>query len=64
MSDHRFKVGDTVHMRAGAGKAFASPRGGFKIVARLPTEGRTPEYRIRNELEPHERIVTEDCLAR
>ncbi|MFZ1989643.1 MAG: hypothetical protein WAW96_07700 [Alphaproteobacteria bacterium] len=63
MSDHRFKVGDTVHMRVSAGRMFASPRA-FKVVATLPKEGRAPEYRIRNELEPHERVVTEDCLAR
>ena len=63
MADHRFKVGDTVHMRVSAGRMFASPKA-FKVVATLPTEGRAREYRIRNELEPHERVVTEDCLAR
>jgi len=61
VSDHLFKIGDIVHLRAAARQAFACLQT-FKIVATLPSEGNSREYRIRSEQEPYERIVTEDCL--
>ena len=63
MSSHRYKVGELVHMRDRAGRALGA-KDTFKVTATLPLEGRRCEYRIRSELEPYERVVTEDCLVR
>jgi hypothetical protein len=60
---HLFKVGDSVYLRAAARRAFDSVQT-FKILARLPSDGRAREYLIRSNDEPHERVVTEGCLAK
>ena len=62
-SDHIFKAGDTVYLRAAARRAFDSVQT-FKVLARLPSDGRAREYLIRSNDEPHERVVTEGCLAK
>jgi hypothetical protein len=64
MSDHKFKVGQTVHFASGP---YGSIRRGsvFKIMQLLPTEeGGEYQYRIRNADEPHERVVKESELER
>lgn len=50
---HRFAVGQTV---PGAGM---SP---YRITATLPPRENSPQYRIRNEEERHERVTTEDSI--
>jgi hypothetical protein len=63
MSDHKFKVGQTVSYLS------ASHRGGtrsdvFKIMQRLPPQGGDFQYRIRGANEPHDRVAKESELER
>jgi hypothetical protein len=61
MATHRFKVGDTVHLRSIASRALGSIVT-FNVTALLPVEGRAPEYRISSDRENHERVVAENFL--
>jgi hypothetical protein len=59
MALHRFVVGQTVLITGG--RYIRIQRGErFRIVRHLPAEGATPQYRIKSELDGHERIVRED----
>lgn len=63
MSEHKFKIGQTVHYMSGprgAGHAGAT----YKITQLLPAEDGDFQYRIRNAGEPHERVVKESQLDR
>jgi hypothetical protein len=63
MSDHKFKVGQTVSY-------LSSPRRGgtrsdvFKIMQCLPPQGEDFQYRLRGTNEPHDRVVKESELER
>jgi hypothetical protein len=62
LSDHKFKLGQTVHYTSGP-----YGRGGsaiYKITQLLPPEGDDRQYRIKSSDEPHERVVKESQLAR
>lgn len=62
MTAHRFTVGQTVRMnnRFGLSPATAET---YRITAILPVrEDNSPQYRIRNDDERHERVATEDSL--
>jgi hypothetical protein len=61
MMDRRFEIGETVHLCAIARRALGGAKA-FKILSVFPREGRSREYRIRCELEPYERVVTEAAL--
>lgn len=58
---HRFAVGQTVRMtnRIGLSPKTAET---FRITAILPERDNSPQYRIRNDDERHERVTTQDCL--
>ncbi len=58
-----FDVGQAVRLKGGPG---AGPRPGevYRITAALPPKGTSPQYRIRSEGEPYDRVVTEDSLER
>lgn len=63
MSDHRFKVGQTVRYTSGPyGRGSAS--GLYQVTQLLPPEGDDQQYRIRSASEPHERVVKESQLDR
>ena len=63
MTDHKFKIGQTVHYTSGPyGRGTAS--GIYKIISLLPPEGDDRQYRIKSASEPHERVVKESQLAR
>lgn len=53
---HRFAVGQTVRLKSGSG---TSP---YRITGTLPPRENSPQYRIRNEEERHERVTTEDSI--
>lgn len=53
---HRFAVGQTVRLKRGSG---TWP---YRITATLPPSENSPQYRIRNEEERHERVTTEDNI--
>lgn len=65
MADHKFKSGQTVTVtesdrhglkRPGYGLA---PHGKFQIVRTLPAEQGHNQYRIKSNLDGHERVVKE-----
>ncbi|WP_244672878.1 hypothetical protein [Mesorhizobium sp. 131-2-1] len=58
---HLFDVGQAVRLKGGLG---AGPRVGeiYRVTRVLPPKGNSPQYRIRSEGEPHERVATEDSL--
>ena len=62
LSDHKFKLGQTVHYTSGP-----YGRGGgatYKITQLLPSEGEDRQYRIKSADEPHERVAKESQLVR
>jgi hypothetical protein len=63
MSDHKFKVGQTVsylsRSRGGGSRSDV-----FKIMQRLPPQGGDYQYRIRGANEPHDRVAKESELER
>lgn len=69
MAEHKFKVEQTVTVigsyrhgpkRAGYGLTL---HGKFQIVRFLPAEHGQNQYRIRSELDGHERVVKEHEIA-
>ncbi|MEP3048892.1 MAG: hypothetical protein ABJL55_21315 [Roseibium sp.] len=58
---HLFKIGQTVRMTDRTA-ARVLPGSVHTITGMLPPRGSHPQYRIRNENERHERVVTQDCL--
>lgn len=61
MTTHKFAVGQQVEFRPAATDVNI-PRGLYTIVRRLPVEGNTCQYRIRNVRDGHERVVVEAKL--
>jgi hypothetical protein len=58
---HAFQVGQTVRLK----NRFGIPPDAaenFLVTGRLPERNNSPQYRIRNESERHERVLTEDDL--
>jgi hypothetical protein len=58
---HRFAVGQIVRLRNSFGK-FPRNAEIYRITGTLPPSGDSPQYRIRNDDERHERVTTEDSL--
>jgi hypothetical protein len=63
VSDHKFKVGQSVHYTSGP-QGRGAANGGYKVTHLLPREGDDHQYRIKSASEPHERVVKESQLAR
>ena len=61
MSAHKFKIGDTVFVKAA--RNLNIPSGAYVIIARLPQRDGDFEYRVRSSREPHERVMTESELS-
>jgi len=57
---HTFKVGQRVTMDRS--KIFSSAPGTYVIVAALPESGGRLQYRIKSELEKHERVAEQSQL--
>ena len=53
---HRFAVGQAVRLKSGSAM---SP---YRITGTLPPRENSPQYRIRNEEERHERVTTDDSI--
>ena len=58
---HLFAIGQAVRMRGGLGGSTLSSDV-FYITATLPPRGESPQYRIRNEDERHERVTTQNNI--
>ena len=63
MAGHKFTVGTAVHFSPDR-RDDGSARGRYTIVRLLPEEGNTPQYRIKNKTDGHERVVLESQLER
>ena len=58
---HHFMVGQAVRLKGGFGGP-ALPGDIYHITGTLPPRGGSPQYRIRNDDERHERVATQDSL--
>jgi hypothetical protein len=58
---HRFVVGQAVRLRGSFGVSQTTAEI-YHVTGTLPPKGDTPQYRVRNEDEHHERMTTEDRL--
>lgn len=63
MSNHKFKIGQTVEFNPSRLGVPASSRD-YKIVRLLPAEGADLQYRIKSPAEAFERVANERDLAR
>jgi hypothetical protein len=64
LSDHRFKVGQSVKYTYGISRQPLGSGGIYKITQLLPAEGDERLYRIKSVDEPHERVAKETELER
>jgi hypothetical protein len=61
MLKHKYSVGDRVVMAAGTANESIRP-GVYTIVKALPVAGLACQYRARNALDAHERVLDENLL--
>jgi hypothetical protein len=54
-----FGIGQAVRLKGGFRTVTA---GLYHVTGTLPPKENSPQYRIRSDTEPHERVVTEDRL--
>ncbi|HEV8031701.1 MAG TPA: hypothetical protein VGP42_11855 [Stellaceae bacterium] len=64
MSIHKFAVGQTVRFSPDRNQDGTRGRGSFKIVRLLPETASVFQYRVKSQLDGHERVVREDQLDR
>lgn len=57
---HLFAVGQAVRLRGNG--TFPKTADIYRITGTLPQRGHSPQYRIRNDDERHERVATQDSL--
>lgn len=58
---HLYAVGQAVRLKGGLG-SFRETAEIYHITGTLPPKGDSPQYRIRNDGERHERVTTQDSL--
>ena len=63
MPAHKFAVGQTVRFAPDRHQESVA-RGSFKIVRLLPEEANVLQYRVKSQVDGHERVVREDQLIR
>ena len=56
-----FDIGQAVRLKGGVGVGPKTVEI-YRVTGTLPPKGTSPQYRIRSDGEPHERVVTEDRL--
>ena len=61
MALHRFKVGENVALQSSP-RNRAAANGDYEVIGLRPSDGDEPSYRIKSELERHERIARESEL--
>jgi hypothetical protein len=62
MSEHKYRVGQAVEFFPDRG-VDQTARGRYKIVRLFLGEGNSPQYRIKNDVDGHERMVGERELG-
>ncbi|SFQ20925.1 hypothetical protein SAMN03159463_05984 [Mesorhizobium sp. NFR06] len=60
MNVHRFAIGQSVILKGTIGMSHRP--GTFRVTGRMPPRDNSPQYRIRNEEQRHERVVAENNL--
>ena len=63
MSAHKFAVGQTVRFSPDRNQQGAA-RGAFTVVRLMPEAASILQYRVKSQLDGHERVVREDQLTR
>ncbi|MHA7775866.1 hypothetical protein [Roseibium sp. M-1] len=58
---HLFEVGQSVRLKNGLGGKNMSVET-YRITSKVPVSGGFPQYRIRCENEPYERVAAQDLL--
>ncbi|HEV2503685.1 MAG TPA: hypothetical protein VGV39_11445 [Mesorhizobium sp.] len=58
---HLFAIGQAVRLKSGFARPTL-PADTYRITGTLPARGVSPQYRIRNDDERHERVTTQDNL--
>src|SRR5690606_16768312 len=58
---HLFAIGQAVRLKGGLARPTL-PEDVYHITRMLPPSAGSPQYRIRNEDERHERVTTQDSL--
>lgn len=58
---HRFVIGQAVRLRSALGHAPKTAEV-YRITGLLPEKDNSPQYRVRNDEERHERVLTEADL--
>lgn len=61
MPAHRFVIGQSVRLKGGFGMPLNTAEI-YRITGTLPARDNSPQYRMRNDEERHERVTTEDNL--
>jgi hypothetical protein len=61
MTEHRFKVGQTIVLQNSL-KNRSAAAGSYQVIGYRPEDDGEPSYRIKSELERHERIARESEL--
>ena len=64
MPAHKFAVGQTVRFSPDRNQDGTRGRGSFKVVRLLPETASVFQYRVKSQLDGHERVVREDQLDR
>ena len=59
----QFQIGQTVRLARGLPNRGAAD-GDYRIVRQLPDNGGEPQYCIKSDREPHERVVKEGNLTK
>lgn len=60
---HKFTVGQSVRFAPDRQQA-STVRGQFKVTRLLPEAASVLQYRVKSQVDGHERVVREDQLAR
>jgi hypothetical protein len=63
MAPHKFAIGQTVLFFPDR-QQLHSGRGRFKVMSLLPETANVLQYRVKSQVDGHERVVREDQLAR
>jgi hypothetical protein len=63
MTAHKYSVGQSVRFLPDR-LQLNSGKGSFKIVGLLPETASVFQYRVKSQLDGHERVVREDQLTR
>ena len=61
MNLHRFAIGHSVKLKSTIGLSLQTGLM-FRVTGRMPPRDNSPQYRIRNEEERHERVAAENNL--